>query len=276
MPEESTTPDLAELVQRYVGAFERRDFDAVEGCFAPDAVGVTQLSTFEGAGAIRGFLEDVWSSYEESRVEVEELLSLRNGVGFFVLNITGRMAGSRGEIRLRIAVVAVVTVGLVESYTDYLDIDEARAAAERLAEERGQAVPEESTSPDRVELVRRLNEAFKAPDADTWSSFVTPDVVHRPIATFTAKEFRGRDAVWAFRDEWDDAWADDFVSPVETIREYGGAVIALVRFSGHARASGIEIRGGVFQVFRFRDGLVARIEDFTDRADALKAAGLEE
>jgi ketosteroid isomerase-like protein len=135
---------------------------------------------------------------------------------------------------------------------------------------------EESTTPDLVELVRRLNEAFKAHDADAYLSFLAPDVVHRPIATFTTKEYRGRDAVWAFRAEWHDAWADDFEGQLETIREYGDAVIALVRFSGHARASGIEIRGGVFQVFRFRDGLVARIEDFTDRADALKAAGLEE
>ena len=137
-------------------------------------------------------------------------------------------------------------------------------------------MPEESTSPDRVELVRRLYAARKARDADAYLSFLAPDVVHRPIATFTTTELGGRDAVWAFRDEWDDAWADDFVSQVETIREYGDAVIALVRFSGHARTSGVEIRGGVFQVFRFRDGLVVRIEDFTDRADALKAAGFEE
>jgi hypothetical protein len=55
-------------------------------------------------------------------------------------------------------------------------------------------VREESTTLDRVELVRRRNEPWKARDADTWSSFVTRDVVHRPIATLTAKEFRGRDA----------------------------------------------------------------------------------
>jgi ketosteroid isomerase-like protein len=51
---------------------------------------------------------------------------------------------------------------------------------------------------------------------------------------------------------------------------------ALVRFSGHARASGMQIRGGVFQVFRFRNGLIARIEGFIDRAEPLKAAGVGE
>jgi ketosteroid isomerase-like protein len=53
-----------------------------------------------------------------------------------------------------------------------------------------------------------------------------------------------------------------------------GDDIALVRLGGHARASGMEIRGAVFQVFRFRNGLIARIEGFTDRATALKAAGV--
>jgi ketosteroid isomerase-like protein len=136
-------------------------------------------------------------------------------------------------------------------------------------------MPEESTTPDLVELVRRLYEARKARDADTYFRLLAPNVVHRPITTFTTKEYRGRDQVWAFREEWDDTWGDDFHHEVETIRDYGAAVIALIRFSGHAKASGVEIRGGVFQVFRFRDGLVARIEDFTDRVEALNAAAAE-
>ena len=57
---------------------------------------------------------------------------------------------------------------------------------------------------------------------------------------------------------------------------YGDAVIALSRFSGHARASEAEITGGVFAVYRFRDGKIAQIEDFTDRAHALAAVGAEE
>jgi ketosteroid isomerase-like protein len=53
-------------------------------------------------------------------------------------------------------------------------------------------------------------------------------------------------------------------------------VIALLRFTGHAKASGVEVAGGIFEVYRFRDGKIASVEDFTDRAEALKAAGLEE
>jgi ketosteroid isomerase-like protein len=137
-------------------------------------------------------------------------------------------------------------------------------------------VPEQSTTPDLAELVRRANDAFNARDVDAWFSFFSPDVVYRPVPTFTdSQERRGLDAMRRFMAEWHDAWADDYTTRAESIREYGGVVVALLRFRGHARASGVEIAGGIFEVCRFRDGKIASVEDFTDRAEALKAAGLE-
>jgi ketosteroid isomerase-like protein len=66
MAEESTTPDLMELSRRALDATNRRDFDAVASFYAPDAVyRGTEIGTFEGAGAIRGLLEDFLGSYEE-------------------------------------------------------------------------------------------------------------------------------------------------------------------------------------------------------------------
>jgi ketosteroid isomerase-like protein len=60
------------------------------------------------------------------------------------------------------------------------------------------------------------------------------------------------------------------------VRDYGDAVIARVQFSGHARASGVVSPWRAFSVFWLRDGLITRIEDYADRAEALKAVGLEE
>jgi ketosteroid isomerase-like protein len=42
------------------------------------------------------------------------------------------------------------------------------------------------------------------------------------------------------------------------------------------RGSGIHIDAKVFAVVRFDDGLIARIDEYADRADALEAAGLGE
>jgi ketosteroid isomerase-like protein len=108
-------------------------------------------------------------------------------------------------------------------------------------------------------------------------SFFSPDIVYRPVPTFTdSQERQGLDAMRRWMEEWHDAWADDYTTQTESVREYGDVVIALLRFTGHAKASGVEVAGSIFEVYRFREGKIASVEDFTDRAEALKAAGLEE
>ena len=138
MCEESTTPDLVELTRRAFEAANRRDFDVLMSFFAPDAVweGAGLGTTFEGLAAIRGFWEDWFPSYGELGIEQEEILDLGNGVVFAVLIQKARLVGGSGEVRLRYAAVGVWADGLVVRVTNYTDVDEARAAAERLAESR--------------------------------------------------------------------------------------------------------------------------------------------
>ncbi len=83
------------------------------------------------------FLRTGFVSYEEYEFEAEEILDLGNGVGFRVLVQKGRPVGSSGEVQLRYGTVSVWEDGKIARITNYTDIDEARAAAERLAEERG-------------------------------------------------------------------------------------------------------------------------------------------
>jgi ketosteroid isomerase-like protein len=139
MSEESTTPDLVELVRRLDEAANRRDFDAAVSLHAPDAVWEGRASgmTFEGRTAIRGFWEDMTVAYEEFEWWSEEILDLGNEVTFVVSRASGRPVGSTGRVELRVAFVAVWEEGLIVRGTTYSDIDEARAAAERLAQERG-------------------------------------------------------------------------------------------------------------------------------------------
>jgi len=51
--------------------------------------------------------------------------------------VLGRLRGSTRFVERRMASVSTWAHGLIERNTTYLDIDEALAAAERLAEERG-------------------------------------------------------------------------------------------------------------------------------------------
>ena len=141
MPEESTTPDLEELARQGIDAISRRDFDAVLARYMPDAVWVVaslgMAETFEGREAIRGVLEDAVAPYDDYKVVLEEFRDLGNGVTFNVQLARGRPTGSSVFVEQRVAWVTVWTDGLIERSSIYTDIDEARAAAERLAKERG-------------------------------------------------------------------------------------------------------------------------------------------
>ena len=139
MPEESTTPDLLELVGRAFEAANRRDLDAAASSFAEDATfdGRALGDHFEGRAAIRSFLEDWFGAYEELEFGLEEVRDLGNGVVFAVVVQNGRPAGSGGQLRQREGWVFVWVRDLVARLTIF-EVDEARTAAERLAGERGQ------------------------------------------------------------------------------------------------------------------------------------------
>ena len=136
--EESTTPDLVKLGQRLTDAINARDFDAVISFYAPDAVfDQPTFGVFEGRAAIRGFIEDWFGAYAEIETEAEERRDLGHGVAFVVYVQRGRLRGSTRWVHARVAFVNAWVDGLIQRTTLYLDIDKARAAAERLAEERG-------------------------------------------------------------------------------------------------------------------------------------------
>jgi ketosteroid isomerase-like protein len=139
MPEESTTPDLVELTRLIFAAFNRRDF----GVYAsPDVVLDTAgygLGTFIGREAAIGFLNDWTSSFENVTFESHEIHDLGHDVVLTVYHQEGRPIGASNYVRVRSAVVTLWVDGVTVRNTFYpeTEIDEARAAAERLAEERG-------------------------------------------------------------------------------------------------------------------------------------------
>ena len=141
MPEESTSVDLVELVRHTIACADRGDIDAFVSLFARDAIWrLTPLNAdFEGLASVRGFVEDWLGGYADYSVEPEEILGLGNGVTFAITRQRGRPVGSPdGALVVEAwAYVFVWVDGKISRLTSYHDIDEARAAAERLAEERG-------------------------------------------------------------------------------------------------------------------------------------------
>jgi hypothetical protein len=140
MSEESTTPDLVELTRRQLEAVNRRDMDEVMSRFRPDGVYDTSpdgLVVYEGPAAIRAFIGEWWDAFEELALEPEDVLDLGHGIVFSLVRQTARPANSTGRVQRREAYVLEWVEDMIRQVTVYTDIDEGRAAAERLAEERG-------------------------------------------------------------------------------------------------------------------------------------------
>jgi ketosteroid isomerase-like protein len=118
----------------------RGDIDAVMSLFAADAVYDASdqgIGTFEGAEPIRRLLEDWHRSWQEYRYHEEELLDLGHGVVLSVAREGGRLIGGDGRVEQRVAHLTTWAEGKIEWFKVYADPDEARAAAQRLARERG-------------------------------------------------------------------------------------------------------------------------------------------
>jgi ketosteroid isomerase-like protein len=141
MDDESRTPDLVRLARQGYEAMSRGDVDGVMSVFASDAVldmSAAGLGTFEGAEAIKRFVEDWRRNYAaDYRYDEQELLDLGHGVLLSVVRESGRLLGGNGRIEERAAHLMTWANGKIEWYKHYPDPDEARVAAERLAQQLG-------------------------------------------------------------------------------------------------------------------------------------------
>jgi hypothetical protein len=139
MPAESTPPDLIELTRAWIEAETYDEWAAfADRYLAQDSAWHGALGSFNDKATIVAFVEEYWAMWENHRHYVEEILDLGHGVMFWIIREQGRMKGSDAYVENRHGWVTVVGIdGRFVCSTIYEDTDEARAAAERLAEERG-------------------------------------------------------------------------------------------------------------------------------------------
>jgi hypothetical protein len=137
--EESTTPDRLELFRQMI---EADTFDEwavfVEQIYAPNAVWRTGAlaGLLEGRDAIVAYVRDYWLMWDDHHHHVEESVDLGHGVIWVIIREHGRMKGSDAYVEARYAMVNLWDEDRIVRSTSDADTDRARAAAERLAEER--------------------------------------------------------------------------------------------------------------------------------------------
>jgi ketosteroid isomerase-like protein len=125
------------------------------------------------------------------------------------------------------------------------------------------------------EPVRRLWAALSKRDWDAFSAELDPEMEYTPVEEHVL--YRGPEAVIQYAERWLEAW-DTFLGEVEEVESApteDRAFIAL-RFRGSGKGSGVEIDERGFWVAEVRGGRLYRISEYSDRAEALEAAGLSE
>jgi ketosteroid isomerase-like protein len=105
------------------------------------------------------------------------------------------------------------------------------------------------------------------------------DILHPEIEWFPFEEnhtrFHGIEDAVRLRNQWLDTW-DEMRGELQEVAQEGEAVVATLRVIARGRTSGVKTDVRLYLQFMVRDGKVVYVFEHTDRAAALKAAGLSE
>jgi ketosteroid isomerase-like protein len=129
-------------------------------------------------------------------------------------------------------------------------------------------------SQENVETVRRAIAAINARDIDAYLVCCTENV--ELLLPMVGSQYLGANGVKRFFADIEDI-GPDFRIDVQRVQAIGDTtVLALLRVGSTGRASGIVTAADSANVYDFIDGKMSRIRIFLDRAQALKAVGLED
>jgi ketosteroid isomerase-like protein len=133
-------------------------------------------------------------------------------------------------------------------------------------------------SQENVEVVKVAYEAYARGGLDRYMEHFTDDVDHRAVEgeIDDSGPIHGKDALRAYLQDWIDTFDGFSFELVELIDAGGDTVVAIERFGGRAKLSGVETDQLLGNVYTIRDGKIARGREYATREQALEAAGLSE
>ena len=124
------------------------------------------------------------------------------------------------------------------------------------------------------ELVRRATEAFNQRDPEKFAQLLAPDAEIVPLrAAVEGTVYRGPDAAARFFADSDETWQSLQIE-VDEIRSIGDTILSFGVLRGRGRGSGAAVEMSLAFVVRVRNGLATSFRTYTDRREALEAAGL--
>jgi uncharacterized protein len=130
-------------------------------------------------------------------------------------------------------------------------------------------------SRENVEIVRGGYEQFRARGMLV-AEIATPDFIW-DMSHFHGwpeqQVYEGVEGARTFLTEWTAAW-DDWELEVDALHDAGDKVVALLHQRGRSKLTGMPVDMSLAQVWTLRDGKEARMDMYSDPAEALQAVGL--
>jgi ketosteroid isomerase-like protein len=132
-------------------------------------------------------------------------------------------------------------------------------------------------SQENLETFHRLLDAFNRRDRAAWRVLCHPEAENVPPRNWPeSAPIRGREAVWNFFVGAQEPWEETVFGVGELIDAGNDKIVAEQRAEVQGKSSGAGVAWSYWHVMTFRDGKAYRSEWFTDRADAMAAAGVSE
>jgi ketosteroid isomerase-like protein len=127
-------------------------------------------------------------------------------------------------------------------------------------------------SQENIEVVRDAGVAYNRGDLDTLAAeYWADDIDYRAAdgGLDAHGPMHGKDAVRAYVQNWLDTFDDLNVELLELINAGEDQVVAILRFSGRAKLSGVETDVTLAVVYTLRDGKIARGREYWTKEQAL-------
>ena len=132
-------------------------------------------------------------------------------------------------------------------------------------------------SQENVEVIRTAYEAFDRGDLEAVSRLHARTIEWQTsVEDPDAATHRGRVAVRRYIEGYMETFPGFRAELEECVATPDGRVLTTTRYTGRARASGMDMDWRQSVVYMVESGLIVRAEEYFDRAEALEAAGLSE
>ena len=254
-----------EIARAAIAAVNAGNMDAVRESLAPDVIivrgleGWPETAPIVGRDAVVRQWERTLETWDAASVEPISFIDAADRV---VVRQIGHAAGRGPEFNVEFTVVFTMRKGktlLLEYFWDHAEALEAVGLSEAR---------------QNVDIVRRSMDLWNSGDVRALVATFTDDAEVQTAPGFIeGGRLSGHEGIRLFFERLHEAWKPGDTVILGEVREAGDKVMFSFRWRAIGDVSGIETTSEWMAVDTFRDGLIARMQIFSDRAEALEAVG---